>query len=96
VAVARPGAAWCGLAWPGAVSGRAYCLCRFDEEAAAGPLAELGEQVAGLDAEHAREVAPVAVASRLGGHDAGDLVSPAAWPGLAVPGSPVAGEIGMP
>src|SRR5262249_12198982 len=45
------------------------------EEAQAGPFGELGEHVAGLDAERGREVLSCPVASGLAGHDAGDLVS---------------------
>src|SRR5579875_1252004 len=55
----------------------------FDEEAPAGPFAELGEHVAGLDAEHVREVVSGPVASGLAGHDAGDLFPPGVGPGLA-------------
>jgi uncharacterized protein DUF6788 len=56
------------------------------EEAQAGPFGELGEHVAGLDAEHVREVASGPVASGLAGHDVGDLVSSGVGPGLAGPG----------
>jgi len=55
----------------------------FGEEAEAGPLSELGEQVPGLYAEPAREFAAGPVLAGLAGHDAGDLVSSAARAGRA-------------
>ena len=55
----------------------------FGEEAEAGPLGELGEQVPGLYAEPAREFAAGPVLAGLAGHDAGDLVPSAARAGRA-------------
>ena len=53
------------------------------EEAEAGPLGELGEQVLGFYAEPAREFAAGPVLAGLAGHDAGDMVPSAVRAGLA-------------
>ncbi len=79
----RSGAVGAGGGWSGRARQGVPAAAGFGEEAEAGPLGELGEQVRGFYAEPAREFAAGPVLAGLAGHDAGDLVSSAARAGRA-------------